>query len=72
MQYAPTPTEEQLARVRESIGASSLTLSHRIEGGLSCTMDVLSADGARVILRRYGPWYADRGEDAAAAGDAGP
>jgi aminoglycoside phosphotransferase (APT) family kinase protein len=66
MQYAPPPSEEQLARVREGIGASSLTLSHRIEGGLGCTLDVLVDNGSRLVLRRYGPWYAERGEDAAA------
>jgi aminoglycoside phosphotransferase (APT) family kinase protein len=66
MQYAPPPTEEQLARLRERTGASSLRLSHRIEGGLGCTLDVLVDNGSRLVLRRYGPWYADRGEDAAA------
>ncbi|MEA1902718.1 MAG: phosphotransferase [Actinomycetota bacterium] len=45
---------------------SSLALSRRIEVGLGCTMDVLAGGGTRFILRRYGPWYADRGEDAAA------
>lgn len=38
----------------------------RLEGGLGCTMDVLDSDGIPVVLRRYGPWYAERGEDAAA------
>lgn len=66
MQYAPPPTEEQLARVRDGIGADSLALSHRIERGLGCTMDVLVDNGTRMVLRRYGPWYAERGEDAAA------
>lgn len=56
MQYAPLPTEEQLERVREAIGASSLVHSRRIEGGLSCTTDVLSDGPTRMILRRYGPW----------------
>ena len=56
MQYAPLPTEEQLERVREAIGAGSLSHVRRIEGGLSCTMDVLSEGGTRMILRRYGPW----------------
>ena len=65
MQYAPLPTNEQLARVGQSIGSSSLSLSHRIEGGLGCTLDVLNDSGSRVVLRRYGPWYAERGEDAA-------
>ena len=56
MQYAPTPTEEQLERVRDAIGASSLTHLGRVEGGLSCTIDVLSEGGTKLILRRYGPW----------------
>jgi len=56
MQYAPLPTEEQLLRVREAIGASSLTHSHRLELGLGCTMDVLSEAGNRLVLRRYGEW----------------
>ncbi len=56
MQYAPLPTEEQLERVREAIGAGSLVHSRRIEGGLSCTIDVLAEGATRMILRRYGPW----------------
>ncbi|HEU4318578.1 MAG TPA: phosphotransferase [Acidimicrobiia bacterium] len=56
MQYAPHPTEEQLERVRDAIGADSLRHVRRIEGGLSCTMDVLSEGGTRMILRRYGAW----------------
>jgi aminoglycoside phosphotransferase (APT) family kinase protein len=66
MQYAPLPTEDQLARVCEVIGADSLVHKRRIESGLSCTMDVLSEGGNRLVLRRYGPWYEERGEDAAA------
>lgn len=65
MQYAPLPTEEQLARVREALGASSLKHVRRIEGGLSCTIDVLHDGDHRLVLRRFGPWYAQRGEDAA-------
>lgn len=65
MQYAPLPTEDQLQRVCEVIGASSLVHSRRIESGLGCTIDVLSEGPTRLILRRYGPWYDDRGEDAA-------
>ena len=65
MQYAPAPTEEQLERVRDGLGASSLTLSHRIESGLGCTMDVLNEGSTRLVLRRYGNWYDERGEDAA-------
>jgi aminoglycoside phosphotransferase (APT) family kinase protein len=56
MQYAPPPTEEQLARVRDAIGAASLLHSYRIEDGLGCTMDVLSEGGNRLVLRRYGEW----------------
>lgn len=66
MPYAPLPTEEQLQRVREVLGASSLTHAARIETGLGCTMDVLSEGSNRLVLRRYGPWYDARGEDAAA------
>jgi aminoglycoside phosphotransferase (APT) family kinase protein len=57
MEYAPLPTEEQLARVGDAIGAGSLLHSSRIERGLGCTMDVLSDGGNRLVLRRYGPWY---------------
>lgn len=32
---------------------------------MSCTLDVLTEGGSRYVLRRYGPWYAERGEDAA-------
>lgn len=66
MQHAPAPTEDQLERVRRVIGAASLTHAHRVEGGLGCTTDILSEGGTRYVLRRYGPWYAERGEDAAA------
>lgn len=65
MQYASLPTEEQLERVRDAIGASSLVHSHRIETGLGCTMDVLAEGSTRMVLRRYGPW-ADRDADPAA------
>lgn len=66
MQNAPLPTEEQLKRVCEVIGADSLVHSRRIEGGLGCTMDVLADGSNRLVLRRYGSWYDERGEDAAA------
>lgn len=59
MQYAPIPTEEQLERVRDAIGASSLLHAERLEVGLGCTMDVLSEGGNRLVLRRYGPWASD-------------
>jgi aminoglycoside phosphotransferase (APT) family kinase protein len=65
MQYAPLPTEEQLARVRDAIGASSLVHSQRFDGGLSCTLDLLAEPGSRMVLRRYDDWYAERGEDVA-------
>jgi aminoglycoside phosphotransferase (APT) family kinase protein len=65
MQYAPPPTEEQLERVRDAIGASRVSYSQRLEGGLGCTLDVLSDGTSRLVLRRYGPGYAERGEDAA-------
>lgn len=66
MQYAPLPTEDQLERVCEVIGADSLVHKRRIEVGLGCTMDVLSDGGNRLVLRRYGSWYDERGEEAAA------
>ena len=66
MQYAPPPTDEQLSRVRDALGAGSLRHADRIVGGLGCTMDVLVDGNSRMVLRRYGPWYAERGEDAAA------
>jgi aminoglycoside phosphotransferase (APT) family kinase protein len=66
MQNAPLPTEDQLARVREAIGADSLVHSRRIDGGLSCTMDVLAEGSTRLLLRRYGDWAHNRGIDAAA------
>lgn len=65
MQHAPLPTEEQLARVRDSIGAASLVHSRRLEGGLSCTLDLLAEPNSRMVLRRYDDWYAERGEDVA-------
>lgn len=66
MQYAPIPTEEQLARVRDAIGASSLVHSNRIQAGLGCTMDVLTEGSTRIVLRRYGAWTRDREVDVAA------
>lgn len=66
MQYAPLPTEDQLERVCEVIGADKLVHKRRIEAGLGCTMDVLSEGANRLVLRRYGSWYDERGEDAAA------
>lgn len=65
MQYAPLPTEEQLERVRDAIGASSLVHQRRIEGGLGCTMDVLSEGSTRLVLRRYGRWSVDGDHDVA-------
>jgi aminoglycoside phosphotransferase (APT) family kinase protein len=66
MHNAPLPTEEQLDRVRDAIGANSLLHKHRIEAGLSCTMDVLTEGSTQLVLRRYGPWAGDDGVDAAA------
>ncbi len=65
MQYAPLPTEAQLERVRAGLGSESVVHAERLSGGLGCTMDVLVDGPTRLILRRYGPWYADRGVDAA-------
>jgi aminoglycoside phosphotransferase (APT) family kinase protein len=36
-----------------------------MEGGLSCTLDLISEPGSRMVLRRYDDWYAKRGEDVA-------
>lgn len=66
MQHAPLPTQEQLARVRDAIGSTSLAHSRRLEGGLSCTLDLLSEPHGLLVLRRYDDWYAQRGEDVAA------
>lgn len=66
MQNAPIPTEEQLARVRDAIGSSSLAHVSRLSGGLSCTLDVLSDGSTRMVLRRYGPWSIGREVDVAA------
>ena len=66
MPYAPIPTDEQLERVRDAIGASALVHSTRIQAGLGCTMDVLTEGSTRIVLRRYGPWSRDREVDVAA------
>lgn len=66
MPYAPIPTDEQLERVRDAIGASKLVHSSRIQAGLGCTMDVLTEGSTRIVLRRYGPWSRDREVDVAA------
>lgn len=63
MDRAPLPTEEQLDRVRDAIGANSLVHTRRIEAGLGCTMDVLTDGSTRLVLRRYGPWTRDREVD---------
>ncbi len=66
MNYAPLPTDEQLERVRDALGATSLAHSRRIEGGLGCTMDLLTEGSTRLVLRRYGSWSRDREVDVAA------
>lgn len=57
--YAPLPTRAQRSRLAASLGGS-VEFVRRIEGGLGCTMDVLSvrgpAENKKVVLRRYGPW----------------
>ena len=65
-EHAPPPTTDQLARLGDALGVGSLSHVQRIEGGLGCTNDLLSDGPTRYVLRRYGPWYAERGEDAAA------
>ena len=66
MQYAPLPTETQLHRVGDAIGASSLVHDRRIDSAHSCTMDVLKEGSTRLLLRRYGDWAHSRGVDVAA------
>ncbi len=56
MEHAPLPTEAQLDRLRDAIGATSLVHSQRLEAALSCTIDVLTEGSTRLVLRRYGPW----------------
>lgn len=65
MEHAPLPTEAQLERVRDAIGATTLVHSSRIEDGLSCTIDVLSEGSTRMVLRRYASWPRDREVDVA-------
>ncbi len=66
MQYAPLPTDEQLDRVRDAIGATSLLHKQRIEAGLGCTMDVLTEGSTQLVLRRYRPSVWDGEVDVAA------
>jgi len=65
MQNAPPPTDEQLERVRDAIGAASLSHARRLKGGLSSTIDVLDDGHARLVLRRYGSWSEGRADDIA-------
>lgn len=67
MKYAPPPTDEQLARLRDAIGAKSLVHAKRIEAGLSCTMDILNDGSTRMVLRRYGSWANDEQQHPAEA-----
>ena len=66
MPNAPLPTQEQLERVRDAIGATSLAHSRRLRGGLSSTIDVLDDGDTRLVLRRYGPWSEGRAVEVAA------
>lgn len=66
MEHAPLPTETQLDRVRDAIGAGSLAHSRRVEGGLSCTIDILTERSTRLVLRRYGSWSGEGEVDVAA------
>ncbi len=73
MEYAPEPTDEELALLGEQVvPGGSLRFERRILGGLGCTMDVLqlterSSAQTRVILRRRGEWSRDSTLDASAA-----
>ena len=58
--YAPLPTRAQLANLADHLGGT-VAYERRIEGGLGCTMDVLTttagnASNRRMVVRRYGPW----------------
>jgi aminoglycoside phosphotransferase (APT) family kinase protein len=55
--HAPVPTDDELSRLAEALGVTTLRSERRLAGGLGCTMDVLAADGEPVVLRRYGPWH---------------
>ena len=66
MRQVPYPSDEQLDRLRDKVGVSTLRFVERLDAGLSCVLDVLSDGYSRILLRRYGPWYTERGEDPAA------
>lgn len=73
MQYAPEPTEEQLARLSDSLTpGGSAAFDHRILGGIGCTMDVLrlkecAGSEFKAVLRRRGMWSRDDTLEAAGA-----
>ena len=64
-EHAPLPNADQLERLGDALGVRALSHSRRVEGGLGCTTDILSDGSSRYVLRRYGPWYSERGEDPA-------
>ncbi len=66
MRQVPYPSDEQLDGLRDKVGGPTLRFVERLDATQSCTMDVLSDGHSRIVLRRYGPWYTERGEDPAA------
>ncbi len=51
-QYSPVPTTDQLRILGEELGRA-VSYERRIRGGLGGTVDVVSADGEPLILKRY-------------------
>ncbi len=63
MEYSPIPTAGQLRALGEEMGAP-VSYERRIPGGLGGTVDVLTADGEPVVLKRY--WITGPDEQAPA------
>lgn len=62
---AAPPTPEQLRALSDALGAA-VELERRLQGGISCTMDVVRIGATPAVLRRHGPWGAAAGIDLAA------
>lgn len=73
MEYAPQPTDAQLAALADAVAPGGAVLfAHRITGGLGCTMDVLqirekSGTEFKVVLRRRTTWSQGNTDIAASA-----